>query len=81
MKHLTTKQLIKHLECCNQDSVVVMRDRNGNLKYLHSVDEDMDVAEDNIWLLSDFMDIAHAEAELLSEDEDYLSFVSVSVLQ
>lgn len=81
MKPLTTAQLIKQLECCDRDSLALMRDKNGNLSYITQVDEDQAVAEDYIWVLSDYIDLKHMESELLSEDEDYLSFVSVSVLQ
>lgn len=81
MKSLTTRQLIKQLECCDQDSLAVMRDKHGNLQYIHSVDEDMSCGQDSIWLLSDYIDIQHMQSELLSEGEDYLDFVSVSILQ
>lgn len=58
-----------------------MRDKHGNLQYIHSVDEDQAIAEDYIWLLSDYIDVQHMQSELLSEGEDYLDFVSVSILQ
>lgn len=81
MKPLTTRQLIKQLECCSSDSIPVMMTADGSLQHIYSVDEDMAVCWNTIHLLSDYIDLAHMESELLEGGNEYLDFVNVSILK
>lgn len=76
---LTVKELNKLLKCCDQDSIAVMM-VGDELKYIYSVDEDEAIGNDDIYLISDYCDVQHMQSCLLGNEEHFLDFYNVSVL-
>ena len=75
---LTTKQLIKMLEMCDPDAYIMIED-GYNLRYAVRIEQEEAVAlsEDEVDLLSNYLDLSHMEAEYDLEANETLDFFSV----
>ena len=75
---LTTKELIKKLQMCDPDAFVMVED-GYNLRYAVRVEQEEAVAlsEDEVDLLSNYLDLSHMEAEYGLEANETLDFFSV----
>ena len=78
MNKLTTKELIKQLKQLDQDAYVMVDD-GVTLRYAYRIEQDEAVAlsEDEVDVLSNYIDLAHMEAEYYLEPHETLDFFSI----
>jgi hypothetical protein len=75
---LTTKELIKKLQMCDPDAYIMIED-GYNLRYAVRIEQEEAVAlsEDEVDLLSNYLDLSHMESTYDLEDYGTLDFFSV----
>lgn len=81
-EYLTVADLIRHLQCCDKEARILIKDKNENLRYLRKVDEDQSIqlSADEFDVLSNYFDVQKMEADYLDGSGDTLDFFSVVTL-
>lgn len=81
-EYLTASELIRQLSCADPNSRVLMRDKNDNLRYVKSLDEDnaIQLSTDEFDVLSNWFDVQQMEAHYLDGSGDELDFFAIAVL-
>lgn len=82
-EYLTVADLIRHLQCCDKEARILIKDKNDNLRYVKSLDEDqcVQLSTDEFDVLSNWFDVQQMESNYLDGSEDELSFFSVAILE
>lgn len=82
-EYLTASELIRQLNCVDPNSRVLMRDKNDNLRYVKSLDEDQGVqlSTDEFDVLSNWFDVQQMEVAYIDGSNETLDFFSVAVLE